>query len=102
MCYNVKCPKANKFTNGKFIFYFLLFFVFFQFITLNVPSEFLITLFPGSRECALGGGGGLGGLCGTAPFFELPDVTVLAWDAVEDLDGVGDVEELVPALEQDS
>lgn len=89
---------------ANFIFYLLLLLLCFilRFITLNVPSEFLITLFPGSRECALGGGGGLGGLCGTDPFFELPDVTVLAWDAVEDLDGVGDVEELVPALEQDS
>lgn len=92
--------QIHKLYISYFIYYYFCFVLWF--ITLNVPSEFLITLFPGSRECALGGGGGLGGLCGTDPFFELPDVTVLAWDAVEDLDGVGDVEELVPALEQDS
>lgn len=70
---------------------------------MNVPSKFLTALFPGKRECALGGGGGLGGLCGTtAPFLELPDVTVLAWDAVEEREGVGEVELLVPVLELDS
>lgn len=70
---------------------------------MKVPSGFLRVLFPGSKECALGGGGGFGGLWeATPPFFELPDVTVLAWDAVEERDGVGDVELLVPALEHDS
>lgn len=69
---------------------------------MNVPSGFLIALFAGSREWALGGGGGLGGLWGADPLFELPEVIVLAWDAVDDREGVGDVELLVPVLELDS